>query len=566
MLIDVYSHSVMVRPNTGSEKRLVLDFARRLIQWDTETDEDGKIVHKVMKVYAFDNHHEQSIRFHINLLKDFSDFLDGNATTQQRENVVVTIHKAELEPRFKVKYKVKSMFDPREDQIPVINHLLERKDAEYTYVCGHKVPIEDNNKIITLRTGGGKTFITKRVIADEGVRVFIMMRGGYLDRWIPDLDETFSLKGDALQVVQGGSSLTAIMQNALDKLDKNVQIYLVSTDTFVEYLGHYERNGTSETYPIAPSEFFDVLNIGTTVIDEGHQMPHRIMKFFSYLHVNKHTTLTATLNTMDKFMDKILTIMYPKERRFSGPKVDPHILATAFHYKLANRRRIRYSGWKGSYNHINLENSLMTSKNRDLFKEYIDMVEHLLKTRFVKRNLPGTKAIVFFATINMCTRVTQELQKKFPGYKVARYISKDKMEVMDDADIIISTVLSAGTAVDIPNLLTSIMTTAIDSQQSNEQTVGRTRPLKKYPDENPEFIYFVCQDIEKHIDYHNNKLTFFKDKVKSHENFMSDYNLGHKREAGKPGSGVPPKLNPMNSKPPSNWWKKEQFRNKRKRW
>ena len=62
MLIDVYSHSVMVRPNTGSEKRLVLDFARRLIQWDTETDEDGNMVYKVMKVYAFDNHHEQRDR------------------------------------------------------------------------------------------------------------------------------------------------------------------------------------------------------------------------------------------------------------------------------------------------------------------------------------------------------------------------------------------------------------------------------------------------------------------------------------------------------------------------
>lgn len=565
MLIDVYSHSVVVRPNTGNEKRLVLDFTRRLIQWDTETDGDGNVVHKVMKVFAYDNHHEQSFRFHINLLKDFSNFMDANASAMQRENVAVTVHKAKLSPRFMVPYKVKNLFDPREDQVPVIEHLLSRKDPAHIDLCGYKIPLEDNNKTITLRTGGGKTFITKYVMAKEGVRVFIMMRGGFLDRWIPDMDETFVLKGSAIQVIQGSNSLSAAMENALDGLSDGVQIYLASTDTFVEYLGHYEKNGVSETYPIAPNEFFDRLGIGSTVIDEGHQMPHRIMKFFSYLHVYKHTTLTATLDTMDKFMDKILTIMYPKEARFSGPKVDPHIHATAFHYKLANKRRVKYTGWKGSYNHTALESSLMLAKNRDLFKEYIEMVEYLLKTRYVKRNLKGTKAIVFFATIDMCTKVTKELQKKLPGYKVARYISKDKMDVMDDADIIISTVLSAGTAVDIPNLLTSIMTTAIDSQQSNEQTVGRTRPVKLHPDENPEFIYFVCQDIDKHLDYHGNKLKFFKDKVKSHENFFSDYNLGHASESKKPGAGVPPKLDRIAGKPPNNWWKREQNYHKRKR-
>lgn len=565
MLVDVYSHSVMVRPQAESEKRLVMDFTRRLIQWDTEVDESGDLVHKAVKVFAFYNPHEQSFRFHINLLKEFGEYLDANATEQQRDNVTVSIHEPKAGSRFNIQLKIKSMFDPREDQVPVINHLLSRTGPEIINFCGYKVPVEDNNKIITLRTGGGKTFITKRVMADEGMRTFIMMRGGYLDRWIPDLDETFSLKGDSIQVIQGSSSLSAVMFNSLDKLDGKVQIYLASTDTFVEYLSHYERNGVSEIYPIAPSDFFDQLSIGSTVIDEGHQMPHRIMKFFSYLHVYKHTTLTATLNTMDKFMDKMLTILYPKDKRFSGPKVDPHIIATAYHYKLANKKRVRFSGWKGSYNHANFENSLLSSKNRDLLKEYIDMVAQILDEKFIGRKLPGTKAIAFFATIDMCTKVTAELSKRFPDRKVVRYISKDKMEVMDSADIIISTVLSAGTAVDIPNLITSIMTTAIDSQQSNEQTVGRTRPSKLYPEENPEFIYFVCEDIDKHIDYHNNKLKFFKDKVKLHENYMSYHVLGHNRESNGRGSGVAPSLNPVRSKPPANWWKKEQNFNKRRR-
>lgn len=565
MLIDVYSHSVKVRPRTGVDKQLIMGFMRRLVQWEVETVDD-KPVYKVLRVYAFENPKEQCFRFHINLLKDFSDYLNTNATESQRDNVSVTVHKFKLTPRFTVKFKIKNMFEPREDQVPVIEHLLDRKAPETIDLCGYKVPLEDNNKIITLRTGGGKTFITKKVMAEESLRTMVMMRGGYLDRWIPDLDETFRLKGSSLQIVQGSNSLSAVMYNSIDKLDDGVQIYLVSTDTFVEYLSHYERNGVSELYPIKPDEFYRKLAIGSTVIDEGHQMPHRIMKFFSYLHTYKHTTLTATLDTMDTFMDKILSIMYPKDKRFSGPKVDPHILVSAYQYKLANVKRVRYTGWKGSYNHANFENSILHRKNKDLYEEYLSMIASVLQNKYIKKDLSGTKAIVFFATVNMCTKATEYFSKEFPDKKVVRYVAKDKMSVMDDADIIVSTVLSAGTAVDIPNLYISIMTTAIDSQQSNEQTVGRTRLLKLYPDVNPEFIYFVCTSIDKHVDYHHNKQRFFKDKVKSHDIIHSGYILGHAREAGRPISHNHHKLDKVQNKPVNKmWWKKHQNWNKRRR-
>lgn len=568
MLIDVYSHCVKVKPRCEADKRVILGFVRRLVQWEMEMVDD-KPVYKVMKVYAFENPSERSFRFHINLLKDFKDHLETNCTREQLSGIAVTVHKFKLQSRHNTKFQIKNMFDPRDDQIPVIEHLMERGDPDTVDIGGVKVPLFDNNKTITLRTGGGKTFITKKVMSEESLRTFIMMRGGYLDRWIPDLEETFRLKGEAIQIVQGGNSLSAIMQNHIDGLSDKVQIYLVSTDTFVDYITHYERHGVTEMFPIAPTEFMDRMNIGATVIDEGHQMPHRIMKFFSYLHVFKHTTLTATLDTMDKFMDRMLSIMYPKDERFSGPKVDPHIAVTAFQYKLANRRRVRFTGWKGSYNHTQLEQSLMHRKNKDLFEEYVEMVRYLLKTRYVDKDLPGTKALVFFATVDMCTRVTKELQKTFPDKKVVRYIAKDKMSVMDEADIIVSTVLSAGTAVDIPNLMVSIMTTAIDSQQSNEQTVGRTRPLKSYPDVNPEFIYFVCTDIDKHMDYHRNKERFFKDKVKSHVIEHSGYNIGLKREASQ-GRGTTrtrsDDLDRVGSAPANkNWYNKLRSKNRRPR-
>jgi hypothetical protein len=124
--------------------------------------------------------------------------------------------------------------------------------------------------------------------------------------------------------------------------------------------------------------------------------------------------------------------------------------------------------------------------------------------------------LVFCGTVKFCTLVQKYLQKKFPNLVIGRYVSGDKMSVFDDSDIVVSTVLSAGTAVDIKNLRVGLMTTAINSQQSNEQTLGRTRRLKGWPDVTPEFLYFVCTSIDKHVRYHDAKIEAFKSKVLYH--------------------------------------------------
>jgi len=163
----------------------------------------------------------------------------------------------------------------------------------------------------------------------------------------------------------------------------------------------------------------------------------------------------------------------------------------------------------------------MSGKNKVELKNYLDMINHYVTERFVNVMEKGQKMIIFCATVKFCTLLTKYLQKLHPRMKVVRYVAADKMSVMESADIIVSTVLSAGTAVDIPNLRVGLMTNALDSQQSNEQVLGRTRRLKDFPDVTPEFLYFVCTTIDKHVNYHKNKLSFFRNKVKSHGTLQS---------------------------------------------
>lgn len=356
------------------------------------------------------------------------------------------------------------------------------------------------------------TFLTKYCMNELGVRTVCFMKSSYIERWVPDMEKTFKFKAGEILIVQGSKSLSAIQEMALNGDLQKAKIIFISTNTYSTYVNEVEEFGVSEKYPVPPGEFFSTLNVGLAVLDEGHQYPHMIMKLFCYTHVPKFVTLSATLDTMDAFMTKIYELMYPRDERCNGDYYDVYIRACSIRYQLNRPRAVRYKGFGGAYNHTAYENSLMTAKNRVELKNYLDLIKWIVDDKFVKVMEKGQKMLVFCGTVKLCTLVQKYLQKMFPHLTVGRYVSGDKMSVFD-GDIVVSTVLSAGTAVDIPNLRVSLMTTAIDSQQSNEQTLGRTRRLVGWPEVTPEFYHLTCSSIDKHMRYERNKMDFFNGKV-----------------------------------------------------
>jgi len=166
-------------------------------------------------------------------------------------------------------------------------------------------------------------------------------------------------------------------------------------------------------------------------------------------------------------------------------------------------------------------------RHKGLLKNYLKIIDHAIYNRFVSVREDGQKALVFFARVDLCTLMTERLRKLYPELNIVRYVGSegDSYEDILEADITVSTIGSAGTAIDIKNLRSTFMSTAIDSRQSNEQVLGRTRPLKDWPDITPEFIYFGCLEIDNHMKYHRNKREFFHGKVLSHGEFVSRYTL-----------------------------------------
>lgn len=506
MKIDVYSHSFKVSDLSDRQLKAVEKFCRTLVQFEMEI-EQGRREMVAKRTFASASPDRREYRFHINMKIGFFQMMAREQILIKEMEIIK--HEALVDERFRVEFVVRDIFAPREDQPDIIERVLSY----------------GNNKIVTAQPGFGKTLVTKHCMIRQQLRTMGFMKSSYIDRWTPDLEKTFKLKGGQLLEVRGSKPLKAIMEMALEG-EKIGDVNLVSTETFVTYLKDFEREGFASGYPIAPTDFYNKLGIGFGVLDEAHQNPHQVMKLFAYMHIHKFLSLSATLNTMNGFMDGMYRTMFPVAERIEPANFKVFIRVMAIKFNLKRPKSIRYKGFGGAYNHNTFEASLMTRKNKTMFESYIAMIDYYLDLNYFKDYEKGQKAIVFCGTVNMCTVLTKWFSNKYKDKSFTKYTSKEKMSVIDAADVTFSTVLSAGTAVDIVGLKYSLMTTAIDSQQSNEQTVGRTRVLiAPWTHIDPMFGYFVAMDIPPHVRYHENKKVYFQNRVKSHGSEYAPFSI-----------------------------------------
>jgi superfamily II DNA or RNA helicase len=203
-------------------------------------------------------------------------------------------------------------------------------------------------------------------------------------------------------------------------------------------------------------------------------------------------------------------IAYPAALRYRGPAYDKYIAATAVIYRIRDIDKIRYrDNVTKTYSHNLFEQSIL--RNKTIMKNYMELINATLKGSYLLNYKKGQKCIIFCSSIDMCTTVTSFLKNIYKNHDVRRYVEQDLFENLIDADIIVSTLMSAGTAVDIDNLTTVILTVAISSSQSNIQGMGRLRKLKD--DTTPMFLYFVCEDIPKHLEYHEKKRSILESRA-----------------------------------------------------
>lgn len=501
-----FSHNVRVTGFNNHGKRLLIDFCvTRLGQWGVIRRWDGSFERKLSKIFAASKKDRSEFRFHINSWPSLKDFL---ITKGVSENEIVETREPDFIP-VKASLPIVNGMDPRDYQLPIIEYMVN----------------PGKTKLVILQTGKGKSFSTLKACSEIGQRTVFILKAMYIEQWMNQLRDTkkeksaYGLKPGELLLIRGSQDMKRLQEQALaGTLD--AKVIVISNKTMYNYIDFYETLGSVEgQYPIAPEDFFQTLKVGVRVIDELHQDFHLNFKIDLYTHCSKTIQLSATMESDKPFTNKVYGIMCPKAERYDGLAYDKYIAVSALYYQLSLPTPLKWlQRGQQSYNQIVFEESLI--KRKPYLHRYLKMIQSIVHTSFVQKCVPGQKLLIFAGSVSFCSLLVNELKTHYPDLVINKYTAEDDYLKLISSDICVSTLLSSGTAVDIPGLRTVLMTTALSSQQANEQAMGRLRRIdNRWPDTIPEFLYLVCRDIPAHLRYDLQKQDIFKGKALSHRGF-----------------------------------------------
>jgi len=369
------------------------------------------------------------------------------------------------------------------------------------------------------------TFCSLAAISRLGKRTAVVILPTYIEKWCSDISKILNIDAKDIMVVQGSSHLKGLISLAQDGGFYSPFV-IISSRTLQNFITGFESEDgeqITEDYGIRPDELWPLLGIGTLLIDETHQHIHAMFKMLLHSHVKRLIGLTATLISDNYTVEKIHKVMYPVETRYNNLEFDRYIHVFAISYPTSDIRaaKLRTSEWGSNvYSHNAYERSILSKPH--LASNYLKIIDYLVLTGYVEEHMAGDKLAIFASSIAMCDKIVGYLKYKYPQYDIRRYCEADPYENVIDADIRVTTIISSGTAIDIPGLRTVILTNSIASSVSNLQVLGR---LRKLPDREVKFYYLYNEHIPKQVDYHRRKMELIRDKSASIKELRSPVSL-----------------------------------------
>ena len=370
------------------------------------------------------------------------------------------------------------------------------------------VGTDKNNILIDLDTGLGKTFISMNAVSRMKKAFSMVVLPRYIDKWIGDILELTNIKLEEIMVVQGMDNMAALLNADKEQL-KGYKAFIFSLTTMNYFIKYYTNGELAQYTDKKPDDLFE--HIGTEIVlnDETHQEFYNVYKFNLFNKARLFIGITATLVNNDETLMRLYKIMFPDEQRASNiVEYKPYINVISIRYKFRAPKRLRFKNNFG-YNQPMFENSI--KKTPMVLNNYLNMIDKLLKMFYYTRRKPGEKILIFMGTVNMCATMVEYLKPLYKKFVINKYTEEEDYSILAGTDIIVSTIPSSGTALDIPNLITVIQTVNTNSIGANMQTLGRLRKLK---DREVYFLYTWSSDIKPHSIYNINRLKLFSKRAK----------------------------------------------------
>jgi len=431
-----------------------------------------RVVQKLDKRWYIHNPYTKNYRLPISIWDKFIKYL---YTQVRRDSVYI---KQRSDHRYqKIEIPFNTDITPYDYQIDYIDYLVNTHTP---------------NRLIQIQMGKGKTVIGAKAISELGYKTAIVIQPKYIDKWVGDIQELLNLTTDELLVVKGGDGVRRLIKGAKDNTNK-FKIVIISNKTIQFYINNH-IGGKSDTYGCTPDKFTDLLNIGTILVDEVHEHFHITYSMLLYFNNLVFIGLTATLVNNNSNIEDKYNLLFPMDDRAKDLKVHGYLNIYEIGFKLDRPNYIKTDGIIG-YSSAMYEQSIM--KHTKTLSNYLKMIYKYFKDGYENHSEKGDKVIIYCYTVNMCTIVSKYIQKH-TDLKVSRYVSEDDYTVIGESDVIVSTILSGGTGLDIKGLITVINTISVDSITVNRQVPGRLRETKG---KDLRYYYIYSINVVKHIQY-----------------------------------------------------------------
>ena len=342
------------------------------------------------------------------------------------------------------------------------------------------------------------TLIACAIAAKKKKKVCLLLPG-YIEKWQQDVIDTLEVTSRDICVLQGNLSIKKLLDIIHKDGKTDYKIFIVSAKTLMIYSKARDEYGSRLYIPI--DKLFEDIEIGTILIDEIHE------KFFATFYLNLFLNpelligTTATYTSGNAYMRKFQDVMFPRNTRLNFVEINKYIHTYAISYRFDNKRQI-HCKLSGMYNHDTYESATIIG-NRSRLLNFLDMLKYYFNLEFISKYKEKDKITIFVASVRFATMLVNYFTTAYPKLDVRRYTSDDSYDNLMQADVIISTLQSAGTAVDIPGLRVVFNTVVTTSEIRNKQSHGRLRELEDVP---VLYYYFYCEDVDKHIEFHKSRV------------------------------------------------------------
>lgn len=498
--IDVYSHGIRLH---GYSRRvfdaltIFLDGLQLKEEKRLPPHQGGRMVTEVKKRFFGMLENRREVYLHRNQLESVKNHLKNYSLTDK--NFIIEYHEPPVPKNIEI--EVFEKFTPRDYQEIIINEMVDQ-------VTSRKVD---------MFTGSGKTFTSLQACVNRGELFVIMVAPKYFGIWIKALHETlvgFADDPGSYVTVSGSAELKNLMLMAQDGL-LDTKVVIISNTTYRNYLENYEKMGEEDAreygYLVPPPRFHELIGAGVQINDEFHEDLGLTFRIDVYSNVRKQLYLSATPYSGDDYVTKMVDIMLPRKTHCTVPQPPKYINVIELLYNDDVKRSDYLTPYKNTYNHARYEKMLLKNKKRR--ERYFNNVAKVVDKLFVGSKQPGQKLLIICATVDFILELTKFLNMKFPTTRIGHYVSGVPYTQLEKNEVTVSTLKSAGTGVDIPNLRDTLLLQAVNSRKDNIQLLGRTRPLKDYPDVTPRLVYLTCLDIPQHRKYAKFKKEVFNNRI-----------------------------------------------------